>query len=302
MLKSLKEATNYILDTDRLVSSLNEDGYLFFRNILSSELAIEVRRDMETVLCKYGVLGKDGSSEPVWKGFRPHNDEEIRINSEISHLESTVDLTEQKELISIFERLFGGPVYVFNMRIPRFYLPAYQYSRLGSHQDFFFWRDSQNLHVAWIPLMTMNESVGGLALAEDSHKVDFDVSLYEYVANDSGPKIREERLAEMTWISAEYRPGDLLILDGKIIHKGLPNTSDRIRFSLDRRYQPKNSRIDWAASLHDDGKGWYRDQVIRPAVSTTGLTGDEAEKMVWEMAIQNPIRDRITKAMRSMKK
>ena len=55
-----------------------------------------------------------------------------------------------------------------------------------------------------------------------------------------------ERIPQ-TWLTADYRPGDLLVFHSLMIHRALPNTSDRIRLSLDTRYQPLSEPRTWQA-------------------------------------------------------
>ena len=296
----LKEVTDFIQDTNRLTSSLKEDGYLFFRNFLDTEKILEAKNDMMEVLCKHGIMEKNGNSEPIWKGVKPDKDTHQTVYTKISHLNSLEAITENKQIIGIYERLFGGPVHIYPMPLPRFFPPdPYPNFRIGWHQDCFPWPDSTDLHTVWIPFMDMDESIGGLVMVKGSHIPDFTMNIYDYDPAKGVPGINGGKLTDMTKLRSDYQLGDLLIFGGKMIHRGLPNRSNELRFSMDCRYQPKNAPMDWKASFHDDDNKFYMEKVVRPAVAEAGLTGENAERATWEIALANPVKDRIAEYVKN---
>ena len=47
------------------------------------------------------------------------------------------------------------------------------------------------------------------------------------------------------WVQGDYACGDIITFPSHMVHKGLPSRQrDRIRLSLDLRYQPADERID----------------------------------------------------------
>src|SRR5437868_5978451 len=120
------------------------------------------------------------------------------------------------------------------------------------HQDHFFIRHTTEFRTAWIPLMHVEPAMGGLALAERSHlsglcdHVEHETA-YSYIFRGRKQRgIPLDRI-EQRWLTAEYRPGDLLLFHSLMIHRALPNFSDRIRLSLDTRFQPLRVPCNWQA-------------------------------------------------------
>ena len=60
------------------------------------------------------------------------------------------------------------------------------------------------------------------------------------------------------WLTTDYQPGDALIFHSLAIHQALPNlTDDRIRLSVDYRYQSPNQPIlDFCLKPHNSGGTW----------------------------------------------
>src|ERR1019366_10402254 len=69
---------------------------------------------------------------------------------------------------------------------------------------------------------------------------------------------------EDRWVSGAFSVGDVLIFHGLLVHKGVPNRDDRLRMSMDVRYQlvsepfnPDNANADGQPLAWDDiYAGW----------------------------------------------
>ena len=81
--------------------------------------------------------------------------------------------------------------------------------------------------------------MGGLAIARGSHQDgvrDFTVS------NGAGAMEVIDPL-EGSWVAGPLQAGDVLIFHSLTVHKGLPNLTNRLRLSLDNRYQRASEPI-----------------------------------------------------------
>ncbi len=81
--------------------------------------------------------------------------------------------------------------------------------------------------------------MGGLAIARGSHRQgvrDFTVS------NGAGAMEVIDPL-EGSWVTGPLEAGDVLIFHSLTVHKGLPNLTERLRVSLDNRYQRASEPI-----------------------------------------------------------
>src|SRR5215467_2496289 len=238
-----REANEYLGDSERLNALFNEDGYLFFRGVLKG--VERVKLDFIRVLQQQSVV-KPGATEPVWTGAGIDQIDDVGLYELPSHMEVLDDNTQ------VIEQIFGEPVFIFRSPTIRYALPNDPERQTPPHQDYFFVRINQSFRTFWIPLMDIDEEVGGLAIAPGIHKkglldhVEAD-NVYSYVFRGRKQMgIPLERVPH-PWITADYHAGDLLVFHNLMVHWALPNLSDRIRLSIDNRCQPVGAQRTWQA-------------------------------------------------------
>jgi hypothetical protein len=84
-----------------------------------------------------------------------------------------------------------------------------------------------------MPLIDCPMQVGPLQVAAGSHTqgvFDFHIG-----AGAGGIEIVDP--LEGRWVSDDFAVGDVLIFHSMVVHKGVPNRSDKLRMSMDVRYQ-----------------------------------------------------------------
>lgn len=280
------QTANHLLnDFEKMNATFREEGYLFFRNVLDTDAVLEVKQDFVQVLQKQGVV-KANVSEPIWKGAGLDQIDDSALYA----LDSYQELLERESSLLLFEKIFGEPVFMYRNTDIRFALPKDEKHLTPSHQDHFFIRQTNRFRTAWIPLMNIEREVGGLALAARSHQS----GLLEHVEHETaysyvfrGRKQRGVPLERIVqeWLTTDYRPGDLLIFHSLMIHRALPNTSDRIRLSLDARYQPISEPRTWQAGKTILELRQYRRQV-REIAFAEGASEDLFETLLIEMMKQ----------------
>ena len=280
------QTANHLLnDFEKLNATFEEEGYLFFRNVLDSAAILKVKQDFVQVLQQQGVV-KAGVSEPIWTGAGLDQIDDDALYA----LDSYQELLDRKSSRLLFEQIFGEPVFMYRNTDIRFALPKDRKHLTPSHQDHFFIRQTNHFRTAWIPLMNIESNVGGLTLAARSHQS----GLLEHVEHETaysyifrGRKQRGvplERI-QQNWLTADYRPGDLLIFHSLMIHRALPNTSDKIRLSLDARYQPISEPRTWQSGKTILELRQYRRQVREIALAE-GASEDLFETLLIEMMKQ----------------
>jgi 1-deoxypentalenic acid 11beta-hydroxylase len=240
-----REANRYLGDLKQLNAMFDQDGYLFFPGVL--EGVDRVRHEFIRVLEKQGAV-KAGALEPIWTGMKVDqiNDDELYGAS------SCRELFESGHNIRIFEQIFGEPVFVFKSPTVRYSLPNDNEHVSPPHQDYFFVRINKTFRTFWIPLMDIDEQIGGLAIAPGIHRhglldhVEAD-HVYSYIFRGRKQMgVPLERVGR-PWLTADYHPGDLLVFHHLMVHWALPNCSDKIRLSIDNRCQPANAARTWQA-------------------------------------------------------
>lgn len=248
-LEQFREANEYLRDSKRLNFAFEEDGYLFFRRVLDPKQVEVVKHDYMEVLQQQGVVRQD-VTEIVWTGLGVNKIDETQLYAG----SSTADLLASTHTIRLMEGTFGEPVYMFKSHNIRYALPNDLVHLTPPHQDYFLVRIKQSFRTLWIPLIEIDEQLGGLALGGGSHKR----GLIDHVKHDTalsyifkGRKQRGIPLESVPqpWLTTRYEPGDLLVFHNKMVHWFLPNRSDRIRFSIDNRCQPVTAPRTWQAEM-----------------------------------------------------
>jgi ectoine hydroxylase-related dioxygenase (phytanoyl-CoA dioxygenase family) len=119
--------------------------------------------------------------------------------------------------------------------------------------------------------MDIDEHVGGLALAEGSHKRDLRDHLvredvYSSVFKDRKQRGIPDEIIFEPWLTSDYHSGDLLVFHNLMVHRALPNRSDRIRLSIDTRCQPAGDRRTWQSEKTEIEVRHLRDAAKRIAI------------------------------------
>jgi len=248
-LGSFREANQDLGNLSRLNSAFLDDGYLFFRRVLNLDQVNAVKRDYVQALQRQAVV-RPGVTEAVWTGLGIDQIDELELYAQ----PSTASLLNSEHTIRLMESVFGEPVFMYKSHNIRYALPSDAKHVTPPHQDYFFIRINQSFRTLWIPLMDIDEEVGGLVLGSGSHKR----GLIEHVEQETsvsyifkGRKQRGIPLATIPppWLTTDYHPGDLLIFNNLMIHWAFPNLSDRIRLSIDNRCQPAAAPRTWQAEM-----------------------------------------------------
>jgi ectoine hydroxylase-related dioxygenase (phytanoyl-CoA dioxygenase family) len=230
-------------DPEALRSQMRERGYLFFRGLVNRDRVLEARRDVLKILEKHGVLDKSGDlmEGQMQNGSTPTRRDLIRFHREINPLESFNALAHSDEMLGMLKRLIGGRVQVHTRKICRIKYPHDEYDIVCPHQDYFYIRGAEDTYSAWLPLGDIDLSVGGLAVAPGSHRFGF---LDHRKPEDSRFSGVSPEDADRVWHRSDYAPGDVIIFHSLTLHRGLPNISNRVRLSVDYRYQREGTDIE----------------------------------------------------------
>lgn len=280
-LGKLREANEYLHDPARLSALLNDEGYLFFRNVLDRGEVLRVKQDMTRILQEQGIT-RSGESEPIWSG---KNLDALQDDG-LYDLESYPALCEGSAK-TVATQVFNEPTFMFKGPTLRYSLPSDAAHVTPAHQDYFFIRANDRFRTLWMPLMDIDEKVGGLVVAAGSHKggmrehVERD-DVFSYVLK--GRKQKGVALEEIAppWLTTDYHAGDLLIFHNLTLHWALPNTSDRVRLSIDTRAQPASTPRTFQMTRTIPEQRRYRHEVHELAMSE-GATQSLFEAVVIEM-------------------
>jgi Phytanoyl-CoA dioxygenase (PhyH) len=225
-MREMSDSTALATDPGRLRARLAGEGYVFLRGLLPAEAVAAAQRGVLAELARGGWA--DGSGRPA--GQRQAvtvrdalADPAFRAALSSPALNRLPYLPLFRPLIRglLGPRAFSYPVKVLRTVYPE-RPPAITLGRYV-HQDY---QNSgvQDMLTTWLPLMKIPRDVGGLAVLPGSNL---------------GPPVRPRLLRrhEPGWVTADYRPGDVLIFHCMTVHAALPNRAGTMRLSTDCRWQ-----------------------------------------------------------------
>ena len=252
-----------------LAARLDRDGYLFLPGLLPSDDVAAVQRQVGEIAREHGWLRSDAPvvaaiANPAGFCVDPEPDY-LDVLRKINSLQDYHALKHHPRLIDFFTCLLGGPILPHPRVLGRNIWPNQPAVTTKAHQDYPNVQGTEEVYTAWIPLIDCPIAVGPLQVAEASHRrgvLDFDIA-----AGAGGIEISDP--LDGHWRSGDFAQGDVLIFHSMTVHKGVANHSDRLRMSMDVRYQLlsepfnlDNANADGQPLAWDDiYAGWTRPEL-----------------------------------------
>ena len=239
-LKPLRVSNDAINDLEELRRRIKDEGYVFFKKLQQPDKLLALRREMLTTIQKGGWLlpdtdPMDGIADPArqcTEGDMEYTD----VYHEVYKLEAFHRSAHWPEVLETLEKVIGRPVLPHPQKIARLWFPQYTEHTTPVHQDFVHFQGNFETYTCWAPVGDCPIELGGLAVLPGSHKVN-QVLDHHFSLGAGGLRVDPDEL-DGDWHTTDYELGDTLIFLALTIHKALPNlTEDRLRVSLDNRYQ-----------------------------------------------------------------
>jgi hypothetical protein len=241
-------------DIPELRRRLGENSYLFFRGLLAGAKLVSLRRDILELCGEHGWLKADAPLlEGVYSGrpFPEYATEYMALYRKLIRIESFNAFSKSIELLNLYERILGGDVLAHPRNIARISFPRNYGFTTQPHQDFFYIRGTPETYTTWIPCGQCARELGGLTLLEGSHRLGFLPHQPAVGAGGNGIP-----LSQLTgrWLSADFELGDFVLFHSYTVHAALDNhTPDRLRISLDYRYQRAGEPVDPSSLMPHQG-------------------------------------------------
>jgi hypothetical protein len=228
----LIESNDIAEDWRALRARLRRDGYVFVRGLIDGQRAINAGRDALAVLVAAGWVDAQGRplgtvhppdlADPGFRGF--------------ALAESVNRLAYEPGPQRLMVLLAGAGVFVYPVKIPLAVYPdqlAPRHKGRYVHQDYRV-VGKQDLFTMWLPLEEIPLDHGPLAVLPGSTRLGW-------------PRPWTLDTDEPGWATTNFRPGDALIFHCLTWHAALANRTDRLRLSVDVRWQlsadPAPSRL-----------------------------------------------------------
>jgi hypothetical protein len=234
------DSTDLATDGPALAARMHRDGYLFLRGLLPADTLRGLQCQIGSIARDAGWLRRDAPvahavADPA--GFCVDPDPAyLATLRRINRLEDYHALKHHPALLGLFERMLAGAVFAHPRVLMRNIFPGREVHTTKAHQDFPNVQGTTEVFTAWFPLTDCPMDLGPLQIAAGTHTgavYDFDIA-----AGAGGIEITDP--FEDRWVSDAFALGDVLVFHSLAVHKGMPNRSDRLRMSMDVRYQ----RID----------------------------------------------------------
>ncbi len=227
-------------DEGELRRRLEAEGYLFFRKLQDGDKLRSLRRDITRVLMQGGWLVE--GTDPLEGIARIEAQctegdiEYTAVYHEMYKLESFHRSGHWPEVMALIGKLVGEPVLPHPQKIARLWFPQYTEHTTPIHQDFVHFQGTYDTYTCWAPVGDCPIELGGLAVLPGSHRVS--EPLEHHFSLGAGSLAIDEAELQGEWLTTDYEIGDSLIFNSLTVHQALPNlTEDRLRISLDNRYQ-----------------------------------------------------------------
>ncbi len=248
-------ATHLLDQPEKLLAQADQDGFLFFKNIVPKNDLLTLRKQVLDLLNEVDLLS---DQHPIMEGIADFDKVAALekptgtcgnnyIYSSVQKMELFHKIAHHKNITSVFEKLFNDEVLVHPRNIMRIVMPAKGVYPTDPHQDFVYINGTLNTWTSWIPLGDCPMETGNLAIMRGSHKA----GMLPVIKGDGAGglnAILDD--VDSEWIHFNYEIGDLVMFTSQTVHKSIPTQNpERIRLSLDYRFQAASEPVH-PSSLH----------------------------------------------------
>ncbi len=237
------DSTDALTDGPELRRRMERDGYLFIKDLVPAPVLEALRLQMLGIAHEDGWIQEGPPLEDALADLRGFSLEPEPAYMDVYHrmylLPQFHILQHHPRLIDFFSRLLDGPVLPHPRLIGRVIFPQKEAFTSPAHQDFIPIQGTPDTYTAWIPLSALPPEMGGLEVAQGSHRQ----GVYEFqpALGAGGLEILEP--FEGKWRGGPFAQGDVLFFHSLTPHRGAPNSSRALRLSLDARYQRADQPI-----------------------------------------------------------
>ena len=270
------DSTDLIEDGPTLRERATRDGYLFLRGLVPPGALAAVRRAFLPLLAEAGWIRtetplEDAVADPDAFCVEPEPDYR-KVYHRLYKERAFHALQQHPHLLRFFERFFGGNVFVHPRAIHRSIFPGHREYTTPPHQDFVPIQGTPDTWSVWIPLTDCPKALGGLQVAEGKHQN----GVYPIRPTLGAGGLEIATPLEACWREGAFRLGDAVIFHSLTPHKASPNLTDRLRISVDFRYQKASEPVAPDSLLPHDPRHISWEQIY------AGWPEDDPLKYYWK--------------------
>ena len=244
--------------TDEQKAFFHREGYLVLDKLFDDADLQQAIDDMTAEIDRLaaeavanGTLSRDYAEYDFERRLAKINEEDRSIASALwdgkLHSPGIFQIIRNPKLLDVAESLCGEELIASSVYRLRPKVPTHAKSAVPWHQDSGYFEPycDQNLVLTvWTPLVDATDANGCLYVIPRSHTEGI---IRHYFRQKSYLMIRDEDLPVGEQVCCEVPKGGVLLLTNKTVHGSFDNNTDRVRWSMDLRYQnaalPTNAPI-----------------------------------------------------------
>ncbi|KAJ3214398.1 hypothetical protein HK099_006890 [Clydaea vesicula] len=249
----MEDSSHLLNDIISLHNKLHSEGYLLLENFLPKKKVLKARK---TIL-----------------KLTNNNPQDLLNRQDIYNHYSVLEVLESKKIFKLCQKLFTincvPRTEIYNegkktelpvkySRYPNVFTFPYKWLRAveqgkytGLHLDrYYLNKGSDNIVTFWIPLGNVSKENGAMSVIPNKFitnaiKIRIKNLLEKKLEDGNGESdgwLDESELEGVTFVSHDFKMGDVVVLTLDVLHKTLSNNLKEKRISCDTRWQPINDK------------------------------------------------------------
>jgi len=253
------DSSDALPDGEELYRRMCRDGYLFVRELIPPDVLEPVRIKWLEIARDAGWVDRRAPLEQGMadlSGFcaepQPSYMEVMyRLYREVPEFHA---IQHHPRLIDMLARMLGDTILPHARIIGRTIFPKRTEYTTPAHQDWIPIQGCEETITAWIGISDVPKEMGGLQLNAGSHHGG--IYNFKPALGAGGTEITDP-LDEDQWVYSPQAQGDVLFFHSLTVHRGMANTSDRLRLSIDARFQRVSDPVaPGSLGPHSNGLDW----------------------------------------------
>lgn len=252
-------------------------GYVVLRGLIEPECRRAVQRECQVLveelagqLAAAGRISQTFAEAPFERRlmllYRDLPEETPTTFRRQLHLRGFFGLFAHPRLLDVAARTLGPEIRLYPNYSVRPKLPHDPRTEVLWHQDAGYTPgEAQELRMmnVWTPLVPVRVENGCMQFVPGSHRQ----GVVEHEKDQHYLRIADHiiRSVEGQAVNIELDPGDVVFFSNLLFHRGLPNSADQVRWSLDFRYQDATQPTLRPAQGHLLRSRAHPEQVVRDA-------------------------------------
>ncbi|MEN2977493.1 phytanoyl-CoA dioxygenase family protein (plasmid) [Tistrella bauzanensis] len=242
------DSTPLIGDPAALRTRLRTSGYLFLRGVVPRPALDAAARDMTAEAARDGWF-IDGTppaariTNPAAACAEPEPAFRA-VYDRVFMRQSFHSVAHEPAMTGLMTGLLDTPDLLVHPRtIGRMIFPArpgHDDFTTPAHQDYWALQGTPDTLTAWIPLHDCPYEHGSLMVAEGTHRE----GIFPYRLCLGAGGVEVENPLTGRWRGGDFAAGDVLIFYTLTVHRASPNLTNRLRLSIDCRFQPAAEEVN----------------------------------------------------------